>query len=491
MSTIQWHIRDNYEYLEQFLQHDEWTQRVELVKRNQRRSVYRLKVPTRDDVIFIKHDHPKSLRNRVKSLWRYKEKDEYKTALELQRRGVSTVPLIGWGSRNPDSFLVTGTIPGTECFTDVWEECRCLPEIRQRFLVNLVSFLQSMANGGVVHFDFHPANILVSTCRESDWFFLVDFSNIKFVSMASLRQRFRLIQWLEGMLTGLSSKEQLMILNSVGLCPSAAQLNPARQAIVRYNQEKEYRMWPGRQHYFLRQSKRCDVIKSSLGKWRVVRPFDHNLALRVLNATVPMGGEKDLPGKSAQPSVSVTVDSQGYLITKFDNKTGLFFRSYDRKFWLTAHRLTHHGIPVARVFAWLRTVEGHGYVIMEAPGENDLFSELNNADFAYKRRLLLNLARVLARIQNLRIQFQLLNTHNIFVKSEQKQRPRLIITTDDKTVKFGVVMTIESRVASLAQVFETFPSTLDKVNKLRFLAAYRRSTFISKEECREIVRRLS
>ena len=45
MSTIEWYVRDNYEYLKQFLLNEEWMQGVELVKRNQRRSVYRIKVP--------------------------------------------------------------------------------------------------------------------------------------------------------------------------------------------------------------------------------------------------------------------------------------------------------------------------------------------------------------------------------------------------------------------------------------------------------------
>ena len=199
LPSIRWHIPEKCSKLKVFLESNDWPTMSQLVKRNHRRSIYQLSVPDLGGIFYLKHDHPRTLRNRIKSLWRYKERAELNTGLKLQERGVRTVPIIGWGAKNPDSVLVTGMIPGTQSSLEVWSACRQENELRIRFIDQFAIFLQSMVQGGVYHYDFHPGNILASTRQKDGWFFLVDFSNISFRSSVNSKQKYRFVRWLEGM----------------------------------------------------------------------------------------------------------------------------------------------------------------------------------------------------------------------------------------------------------------------------------------------------
>ena len=402
-----------------------------------------------------------------------------------------TVPVLGWGSNNPESLLVTDTIPGTKSFMELWEECCPQPETRLNFIHNLGSFLKSMADGGILHFDFHPGNILGSTFYEKKWFFLVDFSNINFQRSKNLRQQYLLISWLQNFLLKLSSREQFFLLNSVGLCESMADLDHARRGIIKCNQQKGYDLWPGRKNYFLGQSKKCEIGVSDMGKWILLRPFDLEKATEIVKGYPGQPNRSGIQGSIDTGSEEHSVDQRRHFSVKEFKASGIFFRfSVARRFWLRSHRLQLHGIPVPRVYAWLMASSGLSYVITENLSEKNLFQELSSREKSAREFLLLKLAKVLAEIHNLRFQFIPLTTRNFFIKEDQNHPLELVIYTQLENLKIGIKTNLEAQTFTLKQIFESLPTTVGSTEKIRFLIAYRRSTFTSKDDIKEIIRRL-
>ena len=492
MSTIQWHIRDNYKNLEQFLQSDEWTKTAELVKRNQRRSVYRLNVPTCDKIIFIKHDHPKSLRNRVKSLWRYKGQDEYKTAVELQRRGVLTVPLIGWGEKDPDSYLVTENVSSAGSLEDVWELVKSRAASRDDFVENIAQFVGSLFRAGVMHYDLHPENMIIRRLRKSFDFCLVDFSNITLVSELTVVQRYPLIAWLRDFLGHLKKSEQAAILDAVHLLNPGVDLIHIRRTIIRYTASKSHESWSSRRKYYLGRSKKCQILQTANGKWVLLRPFSIDSAQSIIDTYLREKGATHQPLKNVQIlKRRVKVAGHFYIVQEFINSDRILFTKPDRQYWLMSHRLHTYGIPVVQPLVWFKRRLSSSIVILPDIEGTTLNKALTDAPAHARRKIVRKLAKLISALHQFQFTLNDSKPGNFIVTLHQSHKNIKLWIFDVYHVQWKEHLTSEMRFGILKDLVSTLQSIVNNRCLYEFLAEYKKEAPLSKQEMRSWINRIT
>lgn len=175
ISSIRWYIPDK-RIREVFLK-ESWIKEakiVEVIKRNPLRTIYR--IVYEDSVFYLKHEHPKGFIPKIRSFLFKKAKKEFSCALFLKKEGIPTVPVIGWGHKGSESFLITEEIPGARLLKDI---IPLFIKSEEKFLClisKIADFLKLLVEKQIDHPDLHPGNILV---KEDLSFFLVDLYKIR------------------------------------------------------------------------------------------------------------------------------------------------------------------------------------------------------------------------------------------------------------------------------------------------------------------------
>jgi len=143
--------------------------RVHVVKQAPHRTLYRVTLPEVD--FHLKYYPMRDMRAVLRQLVRpSKARMEYDRAREVARRGVPTIEPLALGEvvgRPGASYLLTRTLPGTRSLAAFLEDE--LPRfdparatrLRQRLAKALGGLLARMHDGGVLHDDLHPGNVLL------------------------------------------------------------------------------------------------------------------------------------------------------------------------------------------------------------------------------------------------------------------------------------------------------------------------------------------
>ncbi len=152
---------------------DQWRRegRLETVKSGPHRVVYRVELP--EGGVFIKHFLVPDLRAILRQWFRRgKGRNEAKQAARLAAAGVPTIAVVALGEQRRrgflfENYLVTREIAGTTPLdTYVEQILPTLPEprrsqIRRRLAEALGAMTARLHDGGFLHIDFHPGNLLV------------------------------------------------------------------------------------------------------------------------------------------------------------------------------------------------------------------------------------------------------------------------------------------------------------------------------------------
>jgi len=152
---------------------DEWEaeDRVEVAKHGVHRTVYHVELS--DRAFYVKQYRRDRLLDAVGHLVRpCAARREWLKAAEVARRGIPTVTPVAWAERVRrglvrDNYLVTEAIhPACSVQRYVAEQLPRLPSdvrqtMRRRLLDGLARFVAAIHRAGIVHNDFHVANVLV------------------------------------------------------------------------------------------------------------------------------------------------------------------------------------------------------------------------------------------------------------------------------------------------------------------------------------------
>jgi tRNA A-37 threonylcarbamoyl transferase component Bud32 len=181
----------------QGLRLDEWRRdgRLTVVKTGPHRVVYRVDLP--QGAVYVKHYLVPGLRAKVRQWFRRgKGRNEGRRTRYLAAIGVPTITPIALGEQRKrkflfENYLITHAIPESIPLDEFVE--RRLPQwapprqvrIRHRLATALALLTARLHNGGLVHQDFHPGNILVR--MEAD-----DRPSLAMIDLDALRVSFPL-----------------------------------------------------------------------------------------------------------------------------------------------------------------------------------------------------------------------------------------------------------------------------------------------------------
>lgn len=160
---------------------------AQVLKRAPHRMLYRICLPGID--FHLKYYPMDNWRAVVRQLFRpSKARMEYDRALEVARRGVPTIEPLALGEvpgRPGASYLLTRTLPETRSLAAFLENEQPLlgraqsSRIRQRLARELGGLIARMHDGGILHLDLHPGNILLRLDGEEPNLHLIDLLAIR------------------------------------------------------------------------------------------------------------------------------------------------------------------------------------------------------------------------------------------------------------------------------------------------------------------------
>ncbi len=484
--AIEWHLPNAAAEVATYFKDGTWRDNAVLVKRRrERRSVFRIEPPGSPTAYFVKHDHPRSLRNRIKCLWRCKSKAEYDTARELNRRGVRTVRLIGWGACRDDSYLVTEAVPDATRFESVWNRCRESRDDRRAFIPRLAEFIASIANAGVCHADFHPGNVLVRNATAyDDCFFLVDFSNITFTDTLKDPQRYHLILWLYDIFGELARAERLMLCRAAGIVTQMDETNAVWSKLGLLLMRNSYRRWPNRRARLLPRRNRRQCHRTRSGQWL----RDGALSLEQAEALVSIHRNSTAPTINAMPEIlsrtRIRNSDEDYIVVEVDGDDATVAQATGASPWITAHRLRWHGINLPKPLAWLQTPTGRGVLVLAAGGVQPL------SDYATRRQsirpLILEIAKCVGSLHNYRIALHGLHADRIgVVPATADDRRPLVVLEYYGIAEFGRALTMRKRCSDLRAIVQSLPAAFSTRDRLRIVAIYAAMCGIARPALRE------
>lgn len=494
-----WHGSDVPAGLRALLESGDWQRGATLIAARPKRSTYRLALAPQDPpALFIKHDHPVSWRDRVKSFWRCKTEEEFLAGRALQAAGVPCVPMLAWGNRGFESWLVTAEISGARSFWSVWLDCRGDPSRRERFLRGLAAFVRVMAAAGVRHPDLHAANVLAVEADGEVSFHLLDVYGVRLGRALAGRQGERLLLWLGGVYQNISVAEAALFLRNAGVSAGQDDFPALWRRLWHLISREGDRRWRGRQQRLLTTGSLIEEHESGQGRWRLVRGFDLTLAQAAAEARHMEQSQetKSVLKHDAKRAVTrVQVQGQSLIVKEYRRLRWRGRWSPDARAWLNGHRLARRGIPVPQTLAWLEATEGPSCIVLEDVGPWSLVRVLRRPDLARRERsrLLREAGIVLAKLHLSEVWHSDFKAQNLMVRDGHGPRPGPFVVVDLDQVLFGFghqPVIAHWRRRNLEQLLESFVNSFEPRAALRILAGYRYESLLSRQEMRRLRARL-
>lgn len=133
--------------------------KVELVKHNPKRKIYRLVCPDGHDLylkLFAGRHFPFSV-------FRFYAAKEYVTARKLEKLGLPVIRYLAWGRLRKGGFCVSEGVPeACPALRYFFETVKCKPALEDDFLHALVGVTRALCCKNIRHRDFHLGNIIYS-----------------------------------------------------------------------------------------------------------------------------------------------------------------------------------------------------------------------------------------------------------------------------------------------------------------------------------------
>lgn len=324
------------------------------IKKNRKRTIYKLCVD-RAHIFYLKHDHPCESRHKIKALLFPKAKSEFNSAMLLKKEGIPTVPVIGWGRRYFDTFLLTKEIPHAVVLKDLLTYYNSKRDIN-RFLTYISKFLRLLIKKKVSHPDLHPGNILVKKKNRGLSFYLIDLYGVKIRKNFTRKHIFRLFGWLVTLLWPLEWEEIAEFLIRSGFYERTDDLKRQWERLVKWRSRYIKSRCRKRKKKLFKDSSLCTTYK-----------FRHSSLVI----------KKELEIKDTK---------QKYLIKYLPSSDA-------KKGWQNSYFLSLFGIPITPHYGWLNCKDA-SMLIMREPNNVRLKDVLDNNSKAEINRLLKAITRL-------------------------------------------------------------------------------------------------
>lgn len=329
MKPVKWHLLDTALDIKHIINDTDWLKKAEIVKHNPGRTIYKLSL-INGSTLYIKHNHPKELKHRIKALFFPKAKKEFRSAMLLRDMGIPIIPVMGWGHCGSDSFLITKEISKSITLKELLEHRLKSGKDIDRIMLAIAKFLRLLIEKGVDHPDLHAGNILVKEEKDDFSLYLVDLYGIRFCNKKDKKRILKLFGWTVTILWPLEWDKIKEFLYKSGFLNKND--NP------RYEWERLAR-W--RSKYILsRCKKRKKKLLKNSSLCRIYRSGSKSLIFRNDKIVKNLG--------------------ETYILK-------IYPKELAKKCWFNTYFLTLYGIPIVYHYTWLKVREDLSAIIMERP----------------------------------------------------------------------------------------------------------------------------
>jgi tRNA A-37 threonylcarbamoyl transferase component Bud32 len=429
------------------------------VKEQRKRSVYALRAaPDAPVTYYLKYDHPRELRDRLKSWLRPRVRREYRAAAALHAAGVPVAEPIACAWVETEGLLVTRALPGARDAVAAWQECRAEPARRAAYLAGLSAFLGVLVRCGVRHPDLHLGNVLVAEAPAGLAFCLTDLYGCTLAAPDDRAWRERTLAVLNGLRVDLTPAEVTAVLGPLcGGAPAAAAL---WDVLLSWQIADLRARWHGRRAKLLGDSSFALRSVTEDGLWRRRAGGDPRVpeaAVRMHRNVVFNAPEELLKDDTKRRLSRVAVAGTYYVVKEF-RRPGPWGRwAPDCRSWLANWRLEMSGMPVPRYYGWLRDRRGTAFLVMEFFPGPTLDVALTQGTPAVQDALLEATAGLLRQLTRWGIVHQDLKAQNLIVRSAPGEPVRLGLVDND-AVRFDQRVTAADWTRNLRQLAESLPA---------------------------------
>ena len=485
-NNVKWVVDEPFADIAPWLREGDWEAGAELIKSNVRRSVYRLSY--NGCTYYLKHEHPRGLRNSIRSIWQCRAYQEFTAGAALAAAGVPAVACAAWGRAGRDSLLLSIGIESEEAEL-MWRGIRSCENERCRYLDGMVAFVSCLHKAGVVHRDLHPGNVIVKRCRESYHFYLVDLYGVRVHQALQQQDRYSHVHWARNIVRELDRDGEVFpILRAASLCDTVDAAPDVWRKILHRDIRRADAKWAGRRFRLLRTSSLCELHREKDATWIVRRPFTCDdartaIAEHLSQMTATTNVLKD---DRKRCLTRVYLGERSYIVKEYRRLRGRPPFTADCRSWLNTHRLLHFYVPRPEALAWCHAGR-RGFIVMEDVGDRLLKSELAAADQKQRRYWLVALAQLVAELHALDLFHRDLKLTNVLVCNRNGRSESGLVIIDLDDIRFRTRIDRPKRQENLAQIIESLPESVTFSERYRLLISYRQQCGLPKTELRSIV----
>ncbi len=212
--------------------------------------------------------------------------------------------------------------------------------------------------------------------------------------------------------------------------------------------------------------------KTSCGIWEILKPFSLELAEKSLKMHLSnIENKTNLLKVDHKRQLSrVFLEKESYVVKEFRKPGPWWIFRPDYISWKNSQKLYSLGLPVPKVYAWLKSSDKRGFIIMEDLGDQvlaDILKKLK-AGSEKRRLLIIKLSELIASVHSKNLIYGDMKLTNIMLKDSS-----LFLIDMDK-IKLKRRLKIKDRAYNLAQVIISFPKDLTKEEFMLFLKTYSR-----------------
>jgi tRNA A-37 threonylcarbamoyl transferase component Bud32 len=460
-----------------------WGTDAVVLKRNRRRTIYRL--PGTPGAI-IKHDRPPRLRDRLKGLWRNPGLREYEATVLARNRGLPVAPPIGFARRGGETLYAAMELKACGKLRDVWDGTRSDSAARARLLAGLAVFARQFAAAQVVHPDLHAGNILVRQGPAEAECFLVDLAGARAVAAEGRLTAWECAGWVTQLAPAINRPEALRLLAAARVAVRDGSGAAVWLDLLRRCGREAARRWPGRRERLLTSSSLCDVAPVEAGLWRLYRPFSLEQAQEALRQhEANVAADRMLKVDRKRRLSRVTVHGQALVVKEFLAPGRGPWRA-DRRSWFNHYRLSAAHFPVCRCHAWLQG-PSRGILVLEDVGQQNLQQACRTAGPAERRSLLKAAMRLLAGLHAAGTVPRDMKATNLVV-APGGDPARAVCLVDVDAVRFDAQVRPGDRLGNLLQFSDNLPPEVRPRERLRAAVVYRRESGLCHEGLRRLLR---
>jgi len=250
------------------------------------------------------------------------------------------------------------------------------------------------------------------------------------------------------------------------------------------------KQWSAERPLLLQEGALCQRIKASDGIWLLRRPFRIGAARAALEAHQQCVERGDLLKDGPKRRLSRVRVGDARLVVKEFRKAPRWYGPWapDRRTWLNLYRMETHALPAPRGHAWLRGPSGRGWIVMADAGRTELTETLVQTRDPRQRRELIEAAARLVAWSHLAGAYQPdFKIPNLVPTANPDAADMPLALVDVDAVRFTSNVASRLRRVNLAQILDSFPPAVTRLERARFLAVYRRETRMDRARFRKLI----